>query len=83
MLSFAKDVLHTLSGGIFEDDEPPRRPLYPRYGVGPCHHHPEVECGNCRPPPTRLEQMHRCEKCGGYFSAPLFVEHYPRCLPKE
>ena len=80
MLSFAREMFHCATAGVFEEEEWERRP---RRIYGPCHHIAGIECDRCRGArrehEPRRSDLHRCEKCGGYFTSPDFVEHYPRC----
>ena len=81
MSSMFSDLLHTVTGGFFENDDPPPR----RYYGGPCHHIKEADCPNCRevardPVHPAFQNMVRCGVCKGWFSQKEFVAHYDHCV---
>ena len=89
MLSFAREVFHTATAGVFDDEDDRRRkhwPERPRYG-GPCHHIADIECDRCRgarrehEPQTFPEGRYTitCEFCGERVAMADLYTHHRRC----
>ena len=77
MFGFAGDVFHTLTAGVFEDDDWPK----PRRYGGPCHHISGMECDNCRP--VRQVYIVYCRYCKGRFEDEDYARHYPNCPGRD